>query len=461
VAQFSGQGEGLAAMFAPRTTRAQAKVTENASGKPALRHAIPAVRHFAGSTVGQATIGQAEVVAAPDHAAVPGRSWNFSKVSVFPPPPNDVRTELAVGRVDDPLEQEANRVADQVIRTPDTALSITAASARPSRKHSAGEEGHTSPPVPSQPTSARRPTGGTAPDIVRQALNSPGTPLDAASRAFFEPRFGQDFSTVRIHTDGEADRSAQAIGARAFTLGRHVVFGSGQFAPHAPEGKLLLAHELAHVVQQSGGTAGSGLIRRQAAPAAEPDWREQARNKVPYQQWTTTQKEAADRDYHAALRRMEERGASGKIDFTTYDSDNELFKLLHPYQADMRGFYQLQTRTYLDTSATWVADFQYESQAGKPVTLKARVEMPAKQTSAPTALVGDVLFEIFNDIRQIDLHRVPLTGACTPPSANNPCGAATYVTVALPKDKYRLKVTYQPLNTGNRPSYTEAFLNVL
>lgn len=95
-----------------------------------------------------------------------------------------------------------------------------------------------------------------APPILHDALRSPGQPLDAKSRAFFEPRFDHDFGKVRVHTGSLAAESANAVEAHAYTVGRDVVFGAAQYAPETPRGRQLLAHELAHVVQQSG-TAGS------------------------------------------------------------------------------------------------------------------------------------------------------------------------------------------------------------
>jgi Domain of unknown function (DUF4157)/Bacterial protein of unknown function (DUF922) len=89
------------------------------------------------------------------------------------------------------------------------------------------------------------------PAVVREALQSPSQPLDAAARAFFEPRFGHDFSRVRIHTDARAVESVRAVNALAYTVGEHLVFGAGQYAPHSTAGQKLLAHELAHVLQQS------------------------------------------------------------------------------------------------------------------------------------------------------------------------------------------------------------------
>jgi hypothetical protein len=88
------------------------------------------------------------------------------------------------------------------------------------------------------------------PPIVDEVLRSPGQPLDRETRAFMEPRFGHDFSNVRVHTDGPAAKSARAVDALAYTVGRHVVFGTKQYAPGTSAGKRLLAHELTHVVQQ-------------------------------------------------------------------------------------------------------------------------------------------------------------------------------------------------------------------
>lgn len=93
----------------------------------------------------------------------------------------------------------------------------------------------------------------TLPRGVRETLQSPGEPLDAGSRSAMEARFHQDFSRVRVHTDSRAADSAQAVNAQAYTVGDDLVFGHGRYAPHTPQGKRLLAHELTHVVQQRGG----------------------------------------------------------------------------------------------------------------------------------------------------------------------------------------------------------------
>lgn len=104
----------------------------------------------------------------------------------------------------------------------------------------------------------RRASGGgpnEAPSIVHEILRSPGKRLDAETRGLMEHHFGQDFQHVRIHTDAESARSAQAVEARAYTVGNHVVFNQGKYQPSTTEGRGLLAHELTHVVQQSAAPA--------------------------------------------------------------------------------------------------------------------------------------------------------------------------------------------------------------
>jgi hypothetical protein len=89
------------------------------------------------------------------------------------------------------------------------------------------------------------------PSLVHDVLDSPGQHLDEGTRAFMEPRFGHDFSQVSIHADEESATAARNINATAYTLGQDIVFGSGEYAPETDTGRYLLAHELAHVVQQS------------------------------------------------------------------------------------------------------------------------------------------------------------------------------------------------------------------
>jgi hypothetical protein len=104
--------------------------------------------------------------------------------------------------------------------------------------------------IPTTTTDAALPAPSRA--RLRSVLTSPGQSLDAATRARMEPLFGFDFSQVRVHDDAAAAESAAGIGARAFAAGRHIVFGHGEHAPGTSAGAMLIAHELAHVVQQHG-----------------------------------------------------------------------------------------------------------------------------------------------------------------------------------------------------------------
>jgi hypothetical protein len=163
-----------------------------------------------------------------------------------------LQAKLSVGAVDDPLEHEADRVADQVMRMPDPALTVQSAPPQISRKCAACAEEDKEKMLRMKPAEAVGPAGGEAPHSVHDVLGSSGQPLDAATRAFFEPRFGRDFSDVRVHTGSAAGHSARGVNANAYTVGKSIVFGTGHFAPGTDEGRGLFAHELTHVVQQSG-----------------------------------------------------------------------------------------------------------------------------------------------------------------------------------------------------------------
>jgi len=110
----------------------------------------------------------------------------------------------------------------------------------------------------------------TVPPIVRDVLRSAGRPLDSDSQAFMETRFGHDFSHVRVHTDAKAAKSAQSVNALAYAVRNHVVFAHGHYAPNSIAGRQLLAHELAHVIQQSHALTRPGL-QRQSGPPRIPD----------------------------------------------------------------------------------------------------------------------------------------------------------------------------------------------
>jgi len=98
------------------------------------------------------------------------------------------------------------------------------------------------------------------PPIVYDVLRSPGQPLDSATRAFFEPRFGHDLSHVRVHTDSQAAESARAVNALAYTVGQHIAFSEGAYEPVAAGGGRLLSHELVHAIQQYGSQSPTQLV---------------------------------------------------------------------------------------------------------------------------------------------------------------------------------------------------------
>ena len=174
--------------------------------------------------------------------------------------PQMVQAKLEVGAADDPLEREADRVADTVMRAPVPPPGPAPDDRRiVRRKCDECEEADTVARKGAEGAASLDETAAPAP--VHETLAAPGRPLDLETRGFFEPRFGYDFSSVRVHTDAAARDSAAAIGARAYTLDTHIAFSDGAYAPGSIGGRELLAHELAHVVQQSGAGSASAVAR--------------------------------------------------------------------------------------------------------------------------------------------------------------------------------------------------------
>jgi hypothetical protein len=164
-----------------------------------------------------------------------------------------LQTKRRVNEPGDVYEQEADRVAEQVLAMP-AHPDVSGAPPRVQR-FSAQSSGQMS----------------AAPASVDLVLGGPGRPLDRPLRHDMERRFGFDFSRVRVHVDAASAESAGHIDARAYTAGHHIVFGANQFSPRTLAGRRLLAHELTHVVQQTGG--GAGALRRdvvQREPAFSP-----------------------------------------------------------------------------------------------------------------------------------------------------------------------------------------------
>lgn len=174
-------------------------------------------------------------------------SFDINSSSHAAPARSRVQAKLKVSTPGDEYEQEADRVAARVMRAPEPQVQRACACgggcSKCQAKHDEGEHQHV--------MRAHDSAGTTAPPVLDEVLEASGQPMDTATRAFFEPRFGHDFSRVRVHTDAKASLSAQSLGARAYTVGSHIVFGE-KFNPHTSAGKSLLAHELVHVVQQGG-----------------------------------------------------------------------------------------------------------------------------------------------------------------------------------------------------------------
>ncbi|MFL6672247.1 MAG: DUF4157 domain-containing protein [Massilia sp.] len=164
-----------------------------------------------------------------------------------------LQRKLALGAADSPLEAEADRVAAQVLAAP------------------APGRGSPAPaPVQVQRAGADPARGvDSVPASVGQALGEAGQALEPALEQDMGQRFGHDFSRVRVHTGGAAQRSARDINAHAYTVGHDIVFGAGRYAPATGQGRQLLAHELTHVLQQAGGGApvARALVQAKASGA--------------------------------------------------------------------------------------------------------------------------------------------------------------------------------------------------
>lgn len=186
----------------------------------------------------------------------------------------DIQPKLTIGQPDDEYEQEADRVADQVMRMPESEVQrktdcsscddvkeeqiqtkaignqITQLVQRQLEEETEEEEEEEFVQASTLRNKSPPLAAGTGLQDHILSLRGGGQPLSADTCAFFQPRFGHDFSDVRVHTGSRAAQAAQAIGARAFTLGNDIVFNDGEYTPHRHSSRLLLAHELVHTIQQ-------------------------------------------------------------------------------------------------------------------------------------------------------------------------------------------------------------------
>jgi hypothetical protein len=200
-----------------------------------------------------------------------------------------LQAKLRIGAPVDVYEQEADRVADAVMRMPEPQAVSSGTPyiqracpkceddelrRQPIKEEDEEERLQRKPVEEYEEELQAKATSGSIfevnPDIEShiQSLKGGGKSLSKNERAFFEPRFGYDFGQVRVHTGAEAAESAQVLNARAYTLGQEVVFAAGQYAPGTGEGQKLMAHELTHVVQQAKSLKGY-IIYRQISPVVQ------------------------------------------------------------------------------------------------------------------------------------------------------------------------------------------------
>jgi len=203
------------------------------------------------------------------------------------------QAKLTIGQPNDKYEQEADRIADQVMRMSDAdvAQQVETGTVQPMQIQrmctGCEEEMAQRQPMEEEELQAKEMPGQTlnvTPNLESRinSLKGGGQPLDTATRNFFEPRFGHDFSSVRVHQSGQAADVSRSINARAFALGNNVVFGSGQYQSQSSEGKRLLGHELTHVVQQRDGAIGEVSVKQIQRTEAET-----LQHCPPYWRWET------------------------------------------------------------------------------------------------------------------------------------------------------------------------------
>jgi hypothetical protein len=204
-----------------------------------------------------------------------------------------VQPRLIINRPGDRYEQEADRVAEHVMRAdadpsaqsiPQAIPRVTPIGITALQREAVTDEDEDEGNLAIQ--TARRapcePRGAALVGTQLAELRDGGHPLDGAAREFFEQRFGHDFSRIRIHSDARAGQLAHALAAQAFTIGNHVVFGSGQYEPMTHAGRSLLAHELTHVLQQRPVANAFSAAARRASSAAGGKLLVQRKTETPY-----------------------------------------------------------------------------------------------------------------------------------------------------------------------------------
>lgn len=296
-------------MFAPPIAKAQTKAAASAASQLAPQHSTRATRPLAaaveqvhrrqpslgnrgarpllsqrrfdlsGDASGSDPEQESEPASLTAQVIKPGLTWDFTKIPLSPPEPASPARGLLrlasvplaaaiqakpvnarIGAVDDPLEREADQVAERVIAGEPAGAIGGAPSYGVQRQCAACETEEEQQIHRKEQGSAHRAPGDAGAEAAVDAVSSGGMPLSVRDRAYFEPRFGRDFANVRLHTHARAAAAAADIQARAYTWQNHIAFAAAEFSPGGLEGRRLLAHELAHVAQQV------PHIARQAGP---------------------------------------------------------------------------------------------------------------------------------------------------------------------------------------------------
>ena len=194
---------------------------------------------------------------------------DFSRIPLYPKSQVGIQAKLTVNAPRDLYEQEADRVADQVLAKPEHAFF---SGVPPHIQRLSGQLAEQMQEVPAS---------------IDRALAKPGRPLEPTLRRDMDQRFGYDFSRVRVHTDAAAEQSTHDVNATAYTVGHHIVFGTGRFVPEEHQGRQLIAHELTHVVQQN-----SGMMAIQRGPGDETDPTNRPASRAAYERYLKTLREA-------------------------------------------------------------------------------------------------------------------------------------------------------------------------
>jgi Domain of unknown function (DUF4157) len=176
---------------------------------------------------------------------------DLSRIPMHTPTAGTIQAKLAIHEPGDEYEQEADRVAERVMRMPEPQLQRACPGGGGCPRCQANQPSHAHEHLQTTRVQARDTGQIAAPPSVHEVLAAPGQPLDPTTQGFLERRFGHDLSKVRVHSGAAAERSARDVSAHAYTVGHNIVFGASRFEPGTHEGRRLLAHELTHVLQQS------------------------------------------------------------------------------------------------------------------------------------------------------------------------------------------------------------------